>query len=90
MGSVSGTSDVLIGCVSVSTTVLVVGALVVIGWVVETEVDGSEVCCVVEIEGVGSEVCCVVTEEVLLVLLPQEINSIKIKQSIKNIAILFM
>lgn len=90
MGSDSVVSEVLIGCVSVALAVLVIGALVVVGRVVETEGDGTEDGCVVEIDGVGSEVCCVVTEEVLLVLLPQEIRRIKTKQSIKNNASFFM
>lgn len=90
MGSVSIVSDVLIGCVSVAMDVLVMGALVVVGRVVETEGDGTEDGCVVEIDGVGSEVCCVVTEEVLLVLLPQEIRRIKSKARIRNIPDFFM
>lgn len=90
IGSVSVVSDVLIGCVSVALDVLVIGALVVVGRVVETAGDGTEDGCVVEIEGIGSEVCCVVTEEVLLAFSPQEIKSIKIRQSIKNIASFFM
>ena len=90
MGSVSIVSEVLIGCVSVASDVLVIGALVVVGRVVETEDDGAEDGCVVEIDGVGLEAVLVVSQDVLLVLLPQEIKSIKTRQSIKNIAIFFM
>ena len=76
MGSVSIVSEVLVGCVSVGATVLVIGVLVVVG-------------CVVETAGNGADVVLVVSQDVLLVLLPQEIKSIKSKINIRKIVIFF-
>ena len=84
VGSVLGTSDVLGGCVSVGTAVLVIGVWVVIGWVVETVGVGEAV--VFGIAVVVFAVWAVVFAGCSL----HEIRSAKMKQNIRNTVIFFI